>query len=41
MFFRAQIGATLAAFSHIINFFGFYDAILEIDVNAKNIVAKF
>jgi hypothetical protein len=41
MFFRAQIGATLAAFSHIINFFGFYDVILEIDVNAKNIVAKF
>jgi hypothetical protein len=41
MFFRAQIGATLAAYAHVVNFFGFYDVILEVDVNAKNIIAKF
>jgi hypothetical protein len=41
MFFRAQIGATLAAYSHIINFFASYDTILEIDVASKNIIAKF
>jgi hypothetical protein len=41
MFFRAQIGSALAAYSHIVNMFGFYDVILEIDVQAKNIIAKF
>ena len=41
MFFRAQIGASLAAQQHTLNFFGYYDLILEIDVVAKNIVAKF
>ena len=41
MFFRAQIGSALAAYAHVVNFFGFYDVILEVDVNAKNIIAKF
>jgi hypothetical protein len=41
MFFRAQVGSQLAAVQHTINFFGFYDLILEIDCVAKNIVAKF
>lgn len=41
MYFRAQIGATLAAVQHTLNFFGYYDLVLEIDVMAKNIVAKF
>jgi hypothetical protein len=41
MFFRAQIGSALAAYAHTVNFFGFYDVILEVDVNAKNIIAKF
>ena len=41
MFFRAQIGSALAGYSHVVNFFGFYDVILEVDVNAKNIIAKF
>ena len=41
MFFRAQIGAALSAQQHTLNFFGYYDLILEIDVLAKNIVAKF
>ena len=41
MFFRAQIGSALSAYAHVVNFFGFYDVILEVDVNAKNIIAKF
>jgi hypothetical protein len=41
MFFRCQVGATLAAVSHTLNFFGYYDVILEIDRAQKNIVAKF
>lgn len=41
MFFRAQIGSALSAYAHVVNFFGSYDVILEIDVNAKNIIAKF
>jgi hypothetical protein len=40
-FFRAQIGSTLSAFNHTLNFFGYYDVILEIDRAQKNIVAKF
>jgi hypothetical protein len=41
MFFRAQIGAQLSANQHTLYFFGYYDLILEIDVQAKNIIAKF
>jgi hypothetical protein len=41
MFFRAQVGSPLAAVQHTLNFFGFYDLILEIDCIAKSIVAKF
>ena len=41
MFFRAQIGAALSANQHTLNFFAYYDLVLEIDVLAKNIVAKF
>ena len=41
MFFRAQIGSTLAAYAHTLNFFGYYDVILEIDKHQKNIIAKF
>ena len=41
MFFRAQVGANLAAVAHTLNFFGYYDVILEIDRAQKNIVAKF
>jgi hypothetical protein len=41
MFFRAQIGAPLSASAHTLNFFGYYDVILEIDKAQKNIVAKF
>ena len=42
MFFRAQIGATpLAAYTHNLNFFGYYDVILEIDKAQRNIIAKF
>jgi hypothetical protein len=41
MFFRAQIGQILSAYQHTLYFFGFYDLILEIDVVAKNIIAKF
>ena len=39
MMFRAQVGATLAAYNHIVNFFGFYDVILEIDMNSRDIIA--
>ena len=41
LMFRANIGATTAAQAHTLNFFGFYDLILEIDVNSKNIIAKY
>jgi len=41
MFFRAQLGASLSAHAHTLNFFGYYDVILEIDRAQKNIVAKF
>ena len=40
-FFRCQIGAALSATGHTLNFFGYYDVILEIDRGQKNIVAKF
>ncbi len=41
MFFRAQVGETFSAYNHILNFWGYYDVILEIDVFSKNIIAKF
>jgi hypothetical protein len=41
MFFRANIGAQLSANQHTLYFYGYYDLILEIDVQAKNIIAKF
>jgi len=41
MFFRAQVGSSLSANNHTLNFFGYYDLILEIDVINKNCVAKF
>lgn len=42
MFFRAQVGSTaIAAYNHVLNFFGYYDLILEIDVAQKNIISKF
>jgi hypothetical protein len=41
MFFRAQVGAALANVNHTLNFWGYYDVILEIDVISKNIIAKF
>jgi len=40
-FFRAQIGSALSAYTHTFYFFAFHDLILEIDVNAKAIGAKF
>ena len=40
-FFRCQIGNQLSASNHTLNFFGYYDVILEIDRAQKNIVAKF
>jgi hypothetical protein len=39
MMFRAQTGWALNAQIHYINFFGFYDVILEIDVQSKSVVA--
>jgi len=41
MFFRAQIGSALSAHTYNLNFFGYYDVILEIDRAQKNIIAKF
>jgi hypothetical protein len=41
MFFRAQIGKALSAYVHTLNFFAFYDLILEIDTQQRNIIAKF
>ena len=40
-FFRAQINAALANQSHTLYFFAYHDVILEIDRNAKTIVANF
>ena len=40
MFFRAQINTALTV-AYTMNFFGYYDVILEIDKAAKTIVAKF
>jgi hypothetical protein len=40
-FFRAQITAQLSAYTHTLYFFAYHDLILEIDRNAKTIVAKF
>ena len=40
-FFRAQIVSALSAYTHTLYFFAFHDVILEIDVQAKTIVAKF
>lgn len=40
-FFRCQIDSQLANLSHTLNFFAYYDVILEIDRMQKNIVAKF
>jgi hypothetical protein len=40
MFFRAQVN-TATGVAMTLNFFGFYDLILEVDVQAKNIIAKF
>ena len=41
LFFRAQVGSALSAYNHVLNFYGYYDLILEIDVQQKNIIAKF
>ena len=41
LFFRAQVGSALSANNHVLNFYGYYDLILEIDVQQKNIIAKF
>ena len=41
LFFRAQIGQAISANNHVLNFFGYYDLILEIDVIGKNVIAKF
>ena len=41
LFFRAQVGQALSANNHVLNFFGYYDLILEIDVINKNVIAKF
>ena len=40
-FFRCQITSALSAYTHTLYFFAFHDVILEIDVQAKTIVAKF
>jgi len=40
-FLRLQITAELSAATHTLYFFSFHDVILEIDVLAKTIVAKF
>ena len=40
-FFRAQVDKTLSTSVHTLYFFAYHDVILEIDVLAKNIVAKF
>ncbi len=41
MFFRAQIGSAISANTHTLNFWGFYDVILELDVGTKNMIAKY
>ena len=40
MFFRAQINTALSI-AYNLNFWGYYDVILEIDKAQKNIIAKF
>ena len=40
-FFRAQVDSVLSNSTHTFYFFAYHDLILEIDVLAKNIVAKF
>ena len=40
-FLRCQIDSALSAYQHTLYFFAYHDVILEIDVNAKTIVAKF
>jgi hypothetical protein len=40
-FLRCQIDTALSANTHTLYFFAYHDIILEIDVNAKTIVAKF
>ena len=40
-FLRCQIDTALSLYQHTLYFFAFHDVILEIDVNAKTIVAKF
>jgi hypothetical protein len=41
MYFRAQVGSSLSAYQHTLNFYGYYDLILEIDINDGSIVAKY
>lgn len=41
MYFRAQVGSALSAYQHTLNFFGYYDLILELDINDGSIVAKY
>lgn len=40
-FFRAQVDNALSAYTHTLYFFSYHDVILEIDVQAKNIISKF
>ena len=40
-FFRCQIDTAISLYQHTFYFFAYHDVILEIDVNAKSIVAKF
>jgi hypothetical protein len=41
MYFRAQVGSALSANQHTLNFYGYYDLILELDINDGSIVAKY
>ena len=40
-FLRCQIDTAISSNQHTLYFFAYHDVILEIDVNAKTIVAKF
>jgi len=40
-FLRCQIDSALSAYQHTLYFFAYHDDILEINANAKTIVAKF
>ena len=40
-FFRCRVDSQLSAYVHTLYFFAYHDVILEIDVLAKNIIAKF